>query len=155
MTDYIDGEASGPVKDRIKAHLAVCADCAAFEQAVLKNTAAPFKDIERVQPPAEVWNKIREAIKQDQPVYAGSFLERMFDFLRESFFVRRPAYALATAFTVILVTVVYFKSPMRQQMLVNDYLSDRSAFLVAMNKAPNGDLDRAVSFNTAIEEYLF
>ena len=155
MTDYLDREASATVTNQIKAHLAACADCAAFERTVLRTAVEPLKNIEPVQPPAQVWQRIQEAVKKEQPVYAVSFLDRLFDFLRESLIVRRPAYAFATVFTVILVTVVYFRSPFRQQMLVRDYLSQKSAFMVAMNKAPNGELDKVASFNTAIEEYLF
>jgi anti-sigma factor RsiW len=155
MTDYMDGEASAAIANQIKEHLAACAGCAAFEQRVRQKAVQPFKNVEPVQPPGEIWQRIQDAIKEEEPEYAPSFLERLFDFLRESFVVRRPAYALATAFTVILVTIVYLQSPFRQQMLVKDYLGNKSAFMVAMNKAPNGDLDKVADFNTAIEEYLF
>jgi predicted anti-sigma-YlaC factor YlaD len=155
MTDYMDGEASGSVESRIKAHLSDCADCRAFEQSLCRKSEMLFKNAHPVQPPPEVWQKIKEAVREDQTQYAPSFLERLFDFLRESFAVRRPAYALATAFTVILVVGIFLQSPLRKQMIVKDYLSQSSAFMVAMNGPLNGDLDKVTDFNTAIEQYLF
>jgi predicted anti-sigma-YlaC factor YlaD len=155
LTDYIDGETSEPVESLVKAHLSDCADCRAYEQGVRQRSSMLFKNVGPEQPPAEVWQKIREAIKEDQTQYAPSFLERLFDLLRESFAVRRPAYALATVFTVILVIGIFLQSPLRKQMLVKDYLSQSSAFMVAMNGSLNGDLDKVTDFNTAIERYLF
>jgi predicted anti-sigma-YlaC factor YlaD len=155
MTDYIDGEASGAVASRIKTHLSHCSDCRAFEQAVRQKSAILFKDLDPVQPPAEVWQNIKEAIREDQTQYAPSFLERLFDFLRESFVVRRPTYALATVFTIILAIGIFLQTPFHKQMLVKDYLSQKSAFMVAMNGSLNGDLDKVTDFNTAIEKYLF
>ncbi|MFA5099421.1 MAG: zf-HC2 domain-containing protein [Candidatus Omnitrophota bacterium] len=155
MTDYLDGEASLPLQDQIKEHIASCAQCRAFEQNVRRNAQHLFKDISPVQPPDAVWHRIKEAINEGQTRNAPSFLERFLDSLRESFIVRRPAYAFAAAFTIILMVVVFMGSPFRQQMLVKDYLSRKSAFMLAMNSAPNGELDNAANFNTAIEEYLF
>jgi anti-sigma factor RsiW len=155
MTDHIDGEASSTVEDLIKAHLSGCADCRAFEQAVRQKTEMLFRNAGPVQPPAEVWQNIKEAIQEDPVQYAPSFLERLFDFMRENFSVRRPAYALATAFTVILAIGIFLQSPLRRQMLVKDYLSQESAFMVAMNGSLNGDLDKVADFDTTIEKYLF
>jgi anti-sigma factor RsiW len=155
ITDYLDGEASLPVQGRIKAHITVCARCRAFEQDVRQNADMLSKSAGPVQPPDAVWQRIREVINEEQSQEAPSFLERLFDSLRESFSVRRPAYAFAAALTVILVTAVFWGSPLRQQMLVKDYLSQKSAFMVALNRATNGELDQVAEFNTAIEQYLF
>jgi predicted anti-sigma-YlaC factor YlaD len=160
ITDYHDNETSGLLQRQVDEHVATCADCRAFEQAVRRNSDMLFKDLGQVQPPEAVWHKIRDSINEEQyqkaPAYVGpSLFERMLDFLRESFIVKRPAYALATVLSVILITVVFWRSPLRQQMLVKDYLSQKSAFMVAMNSAPNGEIDKVAEFNTAIEQYLF
>jgi predicted anti-sigma-YlaC factor YlaD len=155
MTDYRDGEGSESVRKQIVSHLSACTDCRVYEQTVRQNADRLFKDLDPVQPPEAVWHNIREAVNEDRSQAAPSFLERVFDFVRESFVVRKPAYAFATVFTVILVTVFYWGSPVRQHMLVKDYLSQKSAFMVALNDAPNGELDKVANFNTAIEQYLF
>ena len=155
ITDYYDGRASELTQDQIKTHVLTCADCRAFEQAFRKNADMLFKNLGPEQPPAEVWERIHATIMQKRLLQEPSFIERLLVFLRESFIVRRPAYAIATAFTVILATVVFLGSPLRQQMLVKDYLSQKSAFMIAMNSASNGELDKVADFNTAIEQYLF
>jgi anti-sigma factor RsiW len=155
LTDYMDGEASGKVESMIKSHLSECAACRAFEESARVKSEMLFRDAGPVQPPADVWQNIKEAIREDRAAYSPSLIERLSGLLRESFAVRRPAYALATAFTLMLVIGIFLQSPLRRQMLVKDYLIQKSAFMVAMNEPVNGDLDKVADFDTAIEKYLF
>ena len=155
LTDYLDNELKAYARDEIKAHLASCSRCREFEQAAQRDAHGLFRGLGPVQPPESVWQNIKGAIQQKQQQSVPVFLERLFDLVRESFVVRRPAYAFATAFTVILTVVFFMGQPARQKMLVKDYLIQKSAFMVALNKAPNGEIDSVVDFNTAIEQYLF
>lgn len=156
LTDYIDQEASLSVQESVRAHLASCEKCRAFEQEVRAHASEDLRNAGHIEPPAEVWNRIRDAIGQEQrPSGVPAYVDRMFDFLRESFFARRPAYAFATAFTVMLAAIAVWGLPMRRQMLARDYLVQKTSFMIALNSPANGETDAAVDFNTAIEEYLF
>jgi len=54
-----------------------------------------------------------------------------------------------------MITVFFWQASFRKQMLVKDYLTEQSEFMLSLDKPVNGDLEQAVSFNTAIERYLF
>jgi predicted anti-sigma-YlaC factor YlaD len=155
VTDYLDGEAPGSLRAKIESHVSACAGCRAFEQSVRRNEDLLSRNFHPVQPPEEVWRNVRAAVSAEDTAEAPVFLERVLDLIRGSFFVRQPAYAFATVFTVLLVAVVVLGSPLRRQMLVKDYLSQKSAFMVALNSPPNGELDKVADFGTAIEQYLF
>jgi len=156
LTDYIDQESSSSDQEGVKAHLASCEKCREFERKVRSNCCEAFRNAVPVEPPAEVWNRIRDAIGQGQrPSVVRTYLDLVFDFLRESFFARRPAYAFAAAFTVIFAVIAVWGPPMRRHMLARDYLAQKVSFMTALNSPSNGEIDAAVGFNTAIEEYLF
>jgi len=155
LTDYIDNEASEKVRDLIKAHIASCEACRVFEQAVRQRAGGVFRDTGPVEPPAEIWHRIQDALREERLQETPSYLERMLNAARESFFFRRPAYAFATALTVLLVIAAFGGVPLRRQMLVRDYLNQKTSFMIAMNDPANGETDRVVEFETAIERYLF
>ena len=155
ITDYMDKEVSQQVEAKIKAHLKACAICRAFEKALQEKVLPHFQGIKEVQPPERIWQRIKEAIEEEQPQYAPSFLERLLDFLGHNFLVRRPAFAFSTAAVAIIITVFFLQSSFRKQMLVKEYLTEQSEFMLSLDKPVNGDVEQAVSFNTAIERYLF
>jgi hypothetical protein len=152
----MDQETSESVQKQIQAHLAACADCRQFEKALREKVSQPFKGIEEVRPPEEVWHKIQEAIEEEeQAQYAPAFLERLWDFLRNSFPVRRPAFAFSTVISVIIVAVLLLQLPFQKQRLIKDYLQEQSEFMLSLNNPVNGDSEQDFSFNTAVEQYFF
>jgi len=155
MTDYFDKEASAVLQGKIEAHLSYCSKCRKFEKSVREGLGSAFKDIYHEAPPEGLWGRIKDEIESESVRKEQFFFEHLLVSLREFFTVRRRAYAFATALTLILAVTVFSQSPFRRQMIVKDYLSNKTAFMVAMNGPLNGDLDKTVNFNTAIEEYLF
>lgn len=71
LTDYADDRLPEDQKLQLEAHLAGCAHCREFAQAVTQKVLKPFSQVERLSPPESVWNKIKEEITQEEPV--GSF----------------------------------------------------------------------------------
>ena len=155
ITDYVDGQGSEAVQKQVQAHLAACAECRAFEQAVRAKAVQPFSAAEHEQPPHQVWQNIKVAIQQAPVQPQPSWFERAWNVVRENVVVRRPAYALVPVMTLVLLVTLYFQSPYHRQALVSDYLGQKATFMVAMSGSVNGDLDNVASFNTAIEEYLY
>jgi len=155
ITDYMDKEASPQVEEKIKAHLKACNNCRAFEKTLQEKVSWHFQGIKEIPLPERVWQRIKEAIEKEQPQYAPSFLERLLDFLRGKILLKRPAFAFSTAALAIMITVFFWQSSFRKQMFVKDYLTEQSEFMLSLDKPVNGDLEQAVSFNTAIERYLF
>ena len=156
MTDYIDRETSKTLREEIEAHLKTCEGCRKFEQVLRERVSNPLRKLEQVKPPEEVWQRIKETIEEEQAEqYAPSFLERLLDFLRNSFPVRKPVFAFSTAISVILIALFFSVGPFHKQQLVKDYIEEKAEFMVSLNRPVNGDLERDLSFNTAIERYLF
>jgi len=156
MTDYMDAEASEPLRKEVEAHLRTCAGCRQFEQALREKVSNPFRKLEEVRPPEEVWQRIKESIEEEQAEQcAPSLLERLLDFLRNSFPARRPVYAFSTVISVILVVMFFSFGPFHKQQLVKDYIEEQAEFMVSLNRPVNGDLEQDFSFGTAIEKYLF
>jgi anti-sigma factor RsiW len=156
MTDYIDAEASEPLRKEIETHLKTCEGCREFEQALRERVSNPFRKLEETKPPEEIWQRIKETIEDEQAEqYAPPLLERLLDFLRNSFTARRPVFAFSTAISVIVVALFFLAGPFHKQQLVKDYIEEQAEFMVSLNRPVNGDLDQDFSFGTAIERYLF
>lgn len=155
ITDYIDGRASAALQMQVQDHLAQCAACRAFEQAVRSQAVQPFQTAGKQEPPHQLWQDIKVAIQQAPAQHKPALLERLYGVIRESVAAHRPAYALVPVMTLILMVTLYFQSPMYKQMLVKDYLGSQVSFMTAMAGSANGDLDDVAGFNSAIEEALF
>jgi anti-sigma factor RsiW len=59
LDDYVDDELSPADAERVKAHLAGCAECAGAEQRLRKLLSAAAALPESIEPPAEVWSNIQ------------------------------------------------------------------------------------------------
>lgn len=154
LTDYVDGEVSVSIRNEIKLHLKGCAACQALEQKVL-GVRKHFREIKPVKPPEELWSSIKESLSKEQVRYEGSLVSRAIDFIHSSLWLRKPAFALSTIITVILlaVAVMHFQTP--RQRLVKDYLRQQSDFIRSLQYPVNGETEKDFDFGTNIESYLF
>jgi anti-sigma factor RsiW len=59
LDDYVDGELSGLDADRVKTHLAGCAECAQAEQRLRKLLAGAAALPQSIEPPADVWLNVQ------------------------------------------------------------------------------------------------
>jgi anti-sigma factor RsiW len=155
MTDYIDGEASDAVQKEIRAHLKTCAECGAIERLLREKVSGPFRNIEAVVPPEETWHRIKEAIEQGHRQYVPGFLTRVWDAVGRNFLFRRPRFALTAGVAVVFVAVLVLQLPFRKERFVKEYLREQSEYMMSLRGPVNGELDRDVSFDTAIDIYFF
>lgn len=154
ITDYMDKEASLAVRKEIETHLKTCTGCRAFGKLLQEKVTEPFRGVEAVKPPEEIWQRIKEAIEEEQADYASSILTRIIDFLRPRALSRRPSLVFSAALTLALFFVLFSQWPFHQQRLVNEYLTEQSDFMLSLNKPVNGELEKEANFGTTIEKYL-
>jgi predicted anti-sigma-YlaC factor YlaD len=155
MSDYLDGEAACRLKEKIQAHIKVCAGCRDLEQLLLKKARRPFQGYGKEQPPERIWQGIKEAIAQEEACDTAALPERAIDFLRNHLFARKPAFALLTVSTFILLAAWFSGAAFYRQRMVKEYITQQSQYLVSLNGPVNGDLDRDMDFGTSIEQYFF
>lgn len=156
ITDYMDQELSKSMQEEVQTHLKTCSGCRVFEQAILKKISEPLRKIEALKPPEIIWQRIQEAIDEEESVqYSPSLLGRIYDFLKGAVVRRKPAFALSSAFVVILITVLFLWGPFYRQWAVGGYLVQQSEVMQSMSLSINGDLDNALSFGGNEIEGLF
>jgi anti-sigma factor RsiW len=134
LADYPDRELGpGPAKE-VKEHLQGCAACRAFEQAVVQKAISPFKNAPELKAPDAVWEKIQQAIdRTEQPQEQFAFpawLKGKFDAL---FAFPRPAYALATLMSAILVFMLIANSPAVKQAQLEKFFSEEADFISSLD----------------------
>jgi hypothetical protein len=148
LADYPDQELGPGPAEEVKKHLQGCATCRAFEQEVAQKAISPFKNAPELKVPVSVWEKIQQAIDRSEQT------QEQFDFpawLRgkiDSLFVfPRPAYALATMMSAILVFILIANSPAVKQAQVEKFFSEQADFISSLDN----DVD-ANGFGAATEE---
>jgi anti-sigma factor RsiW len=144
-TDYLDGRLQEAQAEEVRAHLAHCPSCAKLEKE-LQAQRLLFQQVIPEQPPQQVWENIRETIIAERLVREGrgSLLERLKDRLWQP----RPALALASAFAVILMVIIF----------AGNFISKKAPLPAADNTEllATYDLngDSISGFGTSIEEYF-
>ncbi|MFH1564036.1 MAG: hypothetical protein ABIF11_11580 [Nitrospirota bacterium] len=150
MSDYFDGELDHVQGNRIQQHIDSCIHCKQFEQEIQK-VRAPFKKAKHIKPPARVWQSIRERITAEGMLPQGSLFEYILERLREFLFIfRRPVFDAVTAFTIIILAVIFIYMPIQKQIKTDtmNVVTEDIGFLI---DEENGAI---YDFGTAIEEYF-
>ena len=156
ITDYIDKEASEAVQEEIRVHIEVCAGCRAFEQSLREKVSDPLRKMETVTPPESVWQRVREAIDNEEAVRdAPSLLERVSDFLAGAILSHKPGVALSASLVVIFVAAFFVQVSLFRQGTVKDYLREQSDVMQSMSSPVNGELEKDIGFGTSIENVFF
>lgn len=156
ITDYIDQEASESVRKEILGHIKVCAGCRVFEQALREKASDPLRKVQAVRPPESIWQRIQEAIEEEEAgQQSPSLLRRVSDFLAGTVFKPRPVVVFSSAFIVILVTLLFMQGPFYRQLAVKTYLREQSGYMLSMSTPVNGELEKSIGFGTAIENVFF
>ena len=65
LTDYIDGQIAAEQKKSLEEHLQTCASCHEYAQKVMAELVVPFNDLERVEPPAALWENIKAELAEE------------------------------------------------------------------------------------------
>jgi len=146
LTDYLDGQLSAGIKKKVEAHLSRCGECREFLDSVRKTSVIPFKQVEEINPPEFVWQRIRADINKNRsdlpqkvPVFPG--------FLKRLFALPKPVYVLVS---LIILTFVFFVKEKRDTaswQIQYQYLEYYAS--LTENGMEDTDQDR-----TLIEEYF-
>lgn len=162
ITVYTDQELNAKDDAEVEQHLAVCAECRAFFEAVQNKAVAPFKWAEEIQPDSVVWQRIQEKIEMERIRSEGGFwklvdifVSRLAIFARPLWGIPRPLPLMRAAFVtaLILVAVVLARWPSSYADPAYRYISEQMAFMGELGSGNtdlmNGDLK---DYNAAFEE---
>jgi anti-sigma factor RsiW len=145
LTDYIDAKVTPQVLKEVEAHLASCSRCSALA-ARLKSVSAALRQAERIEPSAEVWEKIRSEIgeKTPQVVFSPGFFEPI-----RIFFTRlKPAMVItATAAVILVVLTVARIAPHKGIKTIQD---DMISLVTLYENGTSTGCD----FGTSVENYF-
>ncbi len=148
LTDYTDGEMTAFDRQKVADHIRTCEKCRAFEKRLKENVVAPLQRTEHVQPPEEVWSRIKGAIEEPA---RESVAESVADFLRGLVAVRKPVLVAASLLVLVLVGGIFAKTYFTGRDTVNTYLEEQMDFLDSLYNG-NGYTDE---YNAFLTEDLF
>ena len=137
---YIDGNIGPELQKELKSHITVCAECRGLEAAIMQNAVTPFRQAEKAKAPQAIWEGIKDRIQTESiskgPADVFFGLRQAWEYL---FYVRKPAFAIATVAAIIIAVMVFLKSPMQADV----YLNDQAAFMASLGNGGgnNSDLD--------------
>ncbi len=149
FTDYIDGRILDEVLlNEVEVHLASCSHCRDLERE-LKSLRAGFKGMPRMEPPREVWNRIRSKIEKPQAhmAFPGIILRSI---PRLSFRIR-PAFVAAAATVAILALLLLSRMAPYSDNLSTALTQEDLVSMVNLGDNGNGS---AYNFNTPEENYF-
>ena len=123
LNDYITGSLGEKEKEKIEEHLNDCSVCTE-ELAFIKEFESAFSTMESVEPPAELWDNIKNEIGKTETIPAKFSLKDYFLF---------PAYSMkrfATAFAFIIIItgagIFLWQSnaPVQESVYPSDYVTE-------------------------------
>ena len=148
MTDYIDNEATPPVRRQIEDHCASCPGCGAVLRSV-QSLSAPLRNTAPVMPPAALWERIQVSVSE--PARPAGLLHALLG--RWQLWV--PAVSLAAAAAVIVALFVFEKPAASGSKSADLAQEEYTALLTYVtgegDKSFNGGYSE---FGTTVEEYL-
>ncbi|MBU2258299.1 MAG: zf-HC2 domain-containing protein, partial [Candidatus Omnitrophica bacterium] len=104
--DYFDGEASQRDQRQVLEHLDSCGKCRKLEEE-LRTQRVLFQKEKLQNAPESLWQNIREAIIKEQLNQEENAGYGVLSRLKELFLGQRPAFALASVFTLILCIAIF------------------------------------------------
>lgn len=153
LTDYLDGQLGEKESNFIKEHLTSCSLCKEVFDNAQEFAKAPFKEAQQLEPPPELWHAIRSSIAEEKQK-ADQDKPGIIQWLIDCFTMPKPALAMASVLSVLLVTSVFFHnggSP-TQTAFNPEAQVDYIAYLldeeITNTNGQSGDL------GTPIEEYF-
>jgi len=119
--------------------LSDCSQCREFTANARKAVMEPFQHAQKVEPPEEVWQNIKEAISQEQDV--NEFVS-LWDRIKEIVFIPKPAMAFATI-VIVLIAATFTFDQYNQRFQRAKY---------AMTQSETDDIDYALDELAAYSE---
>lgn len=146
LTDYIDGKVTGTRLKDIEAHLASCTRCRSLASS-LAAVSAELQKTKRMEPPSEVWEKIRAEVDRGPAVAGDAYMHDFFESMRLLAARIRPAIVVTTAAALILAVLTVARL-MPQRSLASQ---DEIMSLVTLDESGNGG---DYNFGTPEESYF-
>jgi anti-sigma factor RsiW len=104
ITDYIDSQIGDKSKRVIDQHLAHCHACKDFLISIKNEAVAPFRNARKAVPDEFLWARIKQTIEAEQEKQLDKyFIPDLWERFRSALHFPRPAFALATLVTMILM----------------------------------------------------
>ena len=108
ITDYIDGQMGDKQIRLVEQHLAHCHACQGYLDSIKNEAVNPFSNAAKIVPDEFLWTQIKRAIEQEQQQQAeNSFV----------FHIPRPAFAFATAATLVFMIGITGQFVINDQMM--------------------------------------
>jgi anti-sigma factor RsiW len=149
QTDYLDARLEEAQVKQLQEHLARCSSCAKLEKD-LQAQRILFKQAKPKQPPEQVWENIRDRIITER-LNAESRKYGLIERLKGWLWQPRPAFALATAFALIIMVAVFAGNLMFKK--ISFPIADDAGLATVYNL--NGESGDSLSdLGTSIEEYF-
>ncbi|MFH1552072.1 MAG: zf-HC2 domain-containing protein [Candidatus Omnitrophota bacterium] len=142
LADYTDREMTGPSRRKVTDHIRTCADCRELEERVKERIIAPLRQTGHVQPPEEVWLRIKRAIEGPE---RESVRESIADFLNNLLRVRKPVFAAGYLLVLVIAGGIFATTYFSERNAVNVYLEEQLDFLDSLDNG-NGDTDEYNGF---------
>ena len=115
LTDYLDGRLQGKLKADMENHIESCANCRAFLKLAKENLAELFEGIVREKTPDEVWKNLRKSLIERQKVAYHKPVMALLEKIRRLIFIPKPAFAIASALSILLIAVILIRfNPLKQ-----------------------------------------
>ena len=104
LTDYIDRQIGDKSKSLIDQHLTHCHACQGLLNSIKKEAVNPFVNAPKVVPDKLLWAQVKQTIEEEQQQQLETSLKPNFwERIRSAVHIPRPAFALATIVTMILM----------------------------------------------------
>ncbi len=152
LTDYSDGEIKESLKLTINQHLANCKECRQLAESLNQTVIRPLRESEKLEPPAYLWEKIKQSIIESSPDKKSFFT--MLKIRLEGFtFKPKPVFATAFAMALIVISLGIVRHTTRSNIAVNSYISDQMQ-IYSYLQANNGSNGEYIDFGTDLENYF-
>ena len=138
ITDYIDGQMGDKQKGLIDQHLAHCHACKGYLDSIRNEAVNPFVNATKVVPDDFLWTQIKKTIEQEeQQQVENSFIPDFWERVRALVHVPRPAFALATVATAVIMIGITSQFMFNNQ-IVKINAQDQVMYLSSLIDEPAG-----------------
>ncbi|MFH1398358.1 MAG: hypothetical protein ABIH27_07415 [Candidatus Omnitrophota bacterium] len=149
--DYFDGLTGQRDQKLVKGHLDNCGKCRKLEEELLLQRAF-FQKLKLAKAPESLWQDIRQAIVGEQLVREEESNRGALSRLKELLLGHRPAFALASVFTLILCVAVFSGIFMQKRQSV---IPENSGESILEYSLESGNNDLVYNLGTNVERYFF
>lgn len=150
LTDYVDDQLSGEWRQFVDDHLTNCPHCRKFAQAV-KATVQPFSQAEKMNPPEDLWPRIKQAIEAERISAETEWIETFIRNLTHVFSVPKAVLAMM----VMLIIMASVSTVVIRNAVSNKNASEQMDYLVSLVQ-PSGAsaVSEEEGLETFIEQYF-